>query len=302
VTSGSLTDPKAFFNKLVNDNHNIKLIAIDIDGTLLTKRGQITRASRLAIAEARKQGLHVAVATGRRFRTTKAILDELSIEFPAIVHEGALVKDCRTARTLFCNYIPKDICQDLLDFLRERDQAPVLYVDCYRKGLDFLVQEGLRGNAYYQSYLKRYRAFCQMAERLENCLALGVVEMCVFGEVDPLLSLAAEVREAFDPRIVARMVSYQACDQPGACLEILRKGTSKWTGLSRVARKMGIRDEEILAIGDEINDLEMIENAGIGVAMGNSHKAVKEAADFVTEDTEHEGLAVALHRFLFAAR
>ena len=286
----------------MDNNSDIKLIAIDIDGTLLNRQGQITRASRLAIDEARKHGTQIAIATGRRFRTTKTILEELNVEFPAIVHEGALVKECHTAKTLFCNYIPKDICQELLEFFRDRRQAAVLYVDCYRKGLDFMVEEDAPGNYYYRSYLERYRRFGTVAKRLDDCLNLGVVEMCVFDDIPKLMTLAAEVREAFDPRIVARMVAYQAYDQPGACLEILRKGTSKWTGLSRVARKMGIRDEEILAIGDEINDLEMIESAGVGVAMGNGHRIVKEAADFVTEDTEHEGIAVAIHRFLFADR
>jgi Cof subfamily protein (haloacid dehalogenase superfamily) len=271
------------------------LLALDVDGTLLDPAGQLRPAVQQAIAAIQKRGVRVVLCTGRRFRTALPLAQQLQLSDPAVVHNGALVKDLRSGATLQQCYVSPDVYTHALTLLRQGG-APMVYIDAFHEEVDILTEELERVHPFQRSYLQDNLTHCRIVPDIAQPPAYGVVMMGVMAEEAHLRALRSQVQQALGTRARVNMLinkNYQ-----GYILEILHPSVSKWDALQRWAQREGIATEAIMAVGDDENDLEMIRHAGLGVAMGNAAETVKAAADFVTGSNAEDGLAQALYRFM----
>jgi Cof subfamily protein (haloacid dehalogenase superfamily) len=273
-----------------------RLIAIDLDGTLLRYDGTMGQRTREALRAAVRRGIKVVICTGRRFRTTLPILDELGLAVPVIVHGGQLIKHAGTYETLHHNYLPPHLSLQAVKFLKAHRATPIVYVDLFAQGIDIYVENERDGHPYHLSYLEQNRFHCQFIGDMTEFYCRQTIHVGALADRDSLDELNAKLEREFGAAI-RHLVMKNARDE-GAFLEIMSPGNSKWQALSVLMAQEGIVPEQVIAIGDEINDLEMIRHAGLGVAMGNAIPAIKAVAKYITRPNEEDGVAHVVERFL----
>jgi len=274
-----------------------KLLALDLDGTLLDPYGKLTGAVREAVASAQRRGLEVVLCTGRRYRTTLPLLSELGLEGRVVVNNGALVKEIATGRTLQAHFLQPDLYPDALGFLRSQG-PPLLYVDTYEEGFDVLTDAIGDPHEFQAEYLDDHSEHIRRVEDLASERRDDVIMLSTMGCVETLTQLRAEARERFGERIGTHLI--QNKNYRGHILELFSPNSGKWAGLAFVAQELGIKATEIAAIGDDWNDEEILQRAGLGIAMGNAVPEVRAAADLVVRSNAEGGAVEAIERILLA--
>jgi Cof subfamily protein (haloacid dehalogenase superfamily) len=273
-----------------------RMVAIDLDGTLLRKDGTMGERTRRALQAAAKQRIKVVICTGRRFRTTLPILAELQLAVPVIVHGGQLIKDAGTYETLHHNYLPRDLSLDAVKFLKAHGVTPIVYVDLFTQGIDIYLDNERDGHPFHLKYLERNRAHCHFVGDVTRVFCPLTIHVGALADRESLERLDARLNREFGASV--RHLVMNNTNNEGAFLEIMTPGNSKWRALSQLIETEGFIPEEVICIGDEVNDLEMIRHAGLGVAMGNAIPAVKAVADYITRSNEEDGVAHVVEQFL----
>jgi len=262
---------------------SIRLIAIDMDDTLLDEKHQISPATKEAIRQATERGVAVTIATGRMFCSTLPFAQYLGIKVPLINYNGAMVRDTVSGRTLFHRPIERETAGAVAALFRERGWYLQKHVD------DVLYVAELDENARYYSDYARVEAvplgdeFYTMSEAPTKLLSLAD---------QPLLN---EIRAVMEERWGDRI---NTASSRTRYLEMVDVGVNKGEALAYLAGSLGVRQSEVMAIGDSMNDVDMIEYAAIGVAMGNAKDRVKAAADHVTLSNSQDGVAAAIEKFV----
>ena len=272
-----------------------RLLALDVDGTLLDPDGRLRPAVQQAVAAAQQRGLRVVLCTGRRFRTALPLARQLQLCDPLVVHNGALVKDLHSGATLHQSYMSLDMYTEALALLRQGG-GPMVYVDAFPEDVDILTEGLEHAHPFQHTYLQDNLAHCRIVQAIDTPPPYGVLMMSVMGDEARLRVLRPQVRQRLAGR--ARVNLLMNKNYQGYILEILHPTVTKWDALHRLARREGIAAEEIMAVGDDENDLDMIRHAGLGVAMGNAAETVKAVADFITASNAEDGLVQALYRFV----
>jgi Cof subfamily protein (haloacid dehalogenase superfamily) len=273
-----------------------RMVAIDLDGTLLRRDGTMGERTRLALQAAVGRGITVAICTGRRFRTALPILAELQLAVPVIVHGGQLIKDAGTHETLHHNYLTQELSLGAVKFLKAHGVTPIVYVDLFTEGIDIYLDNERDGHPFHLKYLEQNRSHCHFVGDVTNIFCPQTIHVGALADRASLERLDARLEREFGPSI--RHLVMNNTNNDGAFLEIMTPGNSKWRALSVLIEKAGLTPEQVICIGDEINDLEMIRHAGLGVAMGNAIPAVKAVAAHVTRTNEEDGVAHVVERFL----
>jgi Cof subfamily protein (haloacid dehalogenase superfamily) len=273
-----------------------RMVAIDLDGTLLRRDGTMGVRTRRALRTAVGRGITVAICTGRRFRTTLPILAELQLAVPVIVHGGQLIKDAGTHETLHHNYLTQELSLGAVKFLKAHGVTPIVYVDLFTEGIDIYLDNERDGHPFHLKYLEQNRSHCHFVGDVTNVFCPQTIHVGALADRASLERLDARLEREFGPSI--RHLVMNNTNNDGAFLEIMTPGNSKWRALSVLIEKAGLTPEQVICIGDEINDLEMITHAGLGVAMGNAIPAVKAVAAHVTRSNEEDGVAYVVEQFL----
>jgi len=272
-----------------------RLLALDVDGTLLDPAGELRPIVRDAVIAAQQRGLRVVLCTGRRFRTARPLAQALQLDGPLVVHNGALVKDLASGQTLQQSYITAEMYHPALAFLR-RLSTPMVYIDAFHENVDILTEPMERAHPFQREYLADQLAHCRIVDDIASPLAHGVLMLSIMADGTNLQALRPVVEQTMGTRGRVHLLvnkNYQ-----GYILEILQAGVSKWQALQQLAAQQGITPEEIIAVGDDHNDLDMIRYAGLGIAMGNAVDTVQAAADAITGSNAEDGLVQALERFI----
>jgi hypothetical protein len=274
----------------------IRLIAIDIDGTLLDSRGHIPAENRRAIAAALDRGIAVAIVTGRAFSFARPVVERLELPVLLVSSNGAIVRRL-DGTTLLRRLLPCAIAHDVLDRTRtHRAEAAVIFdrpleAQLVSGGMDWTHPSRV---AYYQ----RNRPIIAEAVPLEGCLTEDPIEVMFNGGVVRMRALVALLAERAGSRYTVSMTEYEARDF--TMVDVLGHQVTKGTTLAEWARLSGISAEEVMAVGDNHNDREMLAYAGVGVAMGNSVPELLDGTFRVTRTHDEAGLAVAIDRFALA--
>jgi Cof subfamily protein (haloacid dehalogenase superfamily) len=271
------------------------MLAVDLDGTLLRKDGTMGEPTRLALQAAVERGVRVVICTGRRFRTTLPILAELRLALPVIVHGGLLIKDAGTYETLHYNYLPKDFVLEAVKFLKAHGVAPIVYVDLFTQGIDIYLDNERDGHPFHLKYLERNRMNCHFVGDVSAVFCPKTIHIGALADRPSLERLNLRIEREFGASV--RHLVMNNTNEEGAFLEIMSPGHSKWRALSRLIDMEGFTSEQVICVGDEVNDLEMITHAGLGVAMGNAIPAVKAAAGYITRSNEEDGVAHVVEQF-----
>jgi 5-amino-6-(5-phospho-D-ribitylamino)uracil phosphatase len=300
----SLAEGKApngnFMEQPKPDPADYRMVAIDLDGTLLRKDGTMSGRTRLALQAAVKRGITVVICTGRRFRSTLPILAELQLAVPVIIHGGLLIKDAATHATLHHNYLPQDLSLEMVKFLKAHRVPPIVYVDLFSEGIDIYLDNERDGHPYHLKYLERNRPHCHFVGDVRRIFCPQTIHIGVLADRTSLERLDARVEREFGPSVRHHVMNNT--NDEGAFLEIMSPGNSKWRALAVLIDMVGLAAPQVICIGDEINDLEMIQHAGLGVAMGNAIPAVKAAAGYITHTNEEDGVAQVIEQFVLKER
>lgn len=272
-----------------------RLLALDVDGTLLDPGGVLRPAVREAVRATRRQGISVVLCTGRRYRTALPVLAELELKGPVVIHNGVVVKDGLSGRTLHHSYLPAEIYAPALAAMRSVS-PPLVYVDQFHEGLDIVAEPASRVHPFQAEYMKDTRDVTKVVGSLDGPPSQAIVMLSCMADQASLRALHTEVETTLPGRVRTNFLlnkSYR-----GHILEIVSAASGKWPALHKVARERGIVADEIIAIGDDNNDAEMIEAAGLGIAMGNAEARVKARADYVARSNAEDGVVEAIERFI----
>jgi hypothetical protein len=273
----------------------IRLVAIDIDGTLLDSSWQLPDRNRDAICAAADAGVEVAVVTGRRYDFARPILGLLPCPVTAIVSNGAIVRSPDGA-TQLRHLLARAVAQSVLDATRAyRDGAAIIF-DRPRDGQ--VVFERIDWtHPSRRGYAERNREFILEVEPLESALTEDPVQVMFNGSVAPMRSLVDLLRALPSSRGFTVAVTEYA-DRDFSLVDVLPAGCTKGATLAEWARRQGYGRDEVMALGDNLNDLEMLEAAGLPVVMGNAVPALLERGWAVTGTNDEAGVAAAIHRFV----
>ena len=274
------------------------LIAIDLDSTLLSSQGHVTPRSREVLERAHRAGVEIVICTGRRFSSAMHALDGMSFADHIVVNNGVVVKEVATTRTIYSDYFSPEAYAACVGALkRVQPELPVLVmVDEYPE-YEFCTDVVENANEYHMQYVILDPDMLRAVAKLEELPTRRIIQCCILHEFERLQAIEASVAQATAGHatvFIIRNLRYL-----GSSLEVLPRGASKWRALQFLAGSYSIPPQRIMAIGDDLNDVEMVRGAGFGVAMGNAVEPVREAADWVTADRDHDGVAEAIEQYAF---
>jgi 5-amino-6-(5-phospho-D-ribitylamino)uracil phosphatase len=273
----------------------IRLIALDIDGTLLDSQWQVPAANRDAIREATDRGIEVALVTGRRFDFARPVIDQIDAPLTLIVSGGALVKT-RDGRTLVRHLLQREVAAEVLAATRTWRYTAALVFDRARAAQ--VVHECLdTSDVHRRAYYDRNRDFIAESVPLEDALTEDPVQVMFSGTLAETRALVAalEASTAAD-RIALAITEYESRDF--ALVDVNRMGCTKGATLAEWAGARGVARDAIMAIGDNFNDFDMLQAAGLPVVMGNAVEPLKRQGWHVTRGNDEAGVAAALRRFV----
>ncbi|MBQ9741874.1 MAG: HAD family phosphatase [Kiritimatiellae bacterium] len=278
---------------------DIKIISLDLDGTLLDSQKRLSEGNRAALEEAAAKGVHIVPTTGRFFGMMPQAIRDLPFVRYAITINGAQVYDRETDTAIVREEIPLDMA---LDIIRLLDGYDVIY-DCYRSNWGWMT-ESLQAKAEDYAtdahYLKMVREFRNPVPELKEYLKSTAAE----GDVQKVMLFARNtpgsesVTKAITEAVAAHFPSIKTTSSTWNNLELNIATAHKGNSLKRFAEHLGYTLENCMALGDGTNDLSMIEAAGLGVAMSNAHPLVLAAADHVTTSNDEDGVAKAIRDFV----
>lgn len=261
----------------------IKLIAVDLDDTLLDSKLAVSPRACEAIRQAVARGVTVTIATGRMYCSALVYAKQLNLDVPLITYNGALIKACLSGETLLNQPVEREFALEVMTLCRERNW----YIQTYMND-ELYVKEFNEHAAYYQhlSGIKPHAIGGRLydVEQPPNKLLLML-------GVDEIKEAYNIIKARFGNKLTV------AITKP-TFIEITHPLANKGRALAFLADKLHIRQEEVMAIGDSGNDLDMIKYAGWGVAMGNAREAIKAAARLETLSNDADGVAEAIEKYV----
>ena len=271
---------------------DIKLLVIDIDGTLLTPEREITARTRDAIHAAQAEGIVVTLATGRRYTNTAPIADALGLSIPLILCDGALILQHPQVMVLHTQSLAATVADEAVAVLARYGIQPVVH---HINGTKEAIWTG--PESFDTPWLTEYLStFPDQVSRFP-------LDTLCKGKPDPLRVVAFAPEEAIytlAPEISVLECSWNSIKQGNygsAEMAIMRPHCSKASGVAWMAQSLGVPMSEVMAIGDNNNDIEMLEAVGWGIAMGQASDAVRTIARAVTTRNTEDGVAQAIERY-----
>jgi len=279
-----------------NTKMKYKLIAIDIDGTLLNSNSEISPATSQAIRRAHEAGITVVVSTGRRFCSAKPIVEMLSLDVFLSCHNGVILKrldgevlyyqplECKTARTA-------------VKHIKETGEFPIIYhgqqdaADIFVERLHENVSERI------SKYIQSNKQFVKIYDKLEEQLENDIIEIVLIVEKERVNIVYDYLKGKLNSS--AEIIKWMPFFSSVGFLEIAHPRTSKAEPLKHLALQLDIKPEEIVAIGDNFNDLGMLQYAGMPIVMDNAPDELKDMGFHVTLSNDKDGVASAIEDIIF---
>ncbi len=286
----------------------IKLLALDLDGTLLNSRGEIPEKNLEAIQQAEQMGVLVTIATGRRFRDALPVARQINLNAPLICHNGALLKYADTLKNVAVSLLEKETVREILRVGKEFGGDALLSADPIGKGVllyDTISAENVPLQKYIAWSKRLHGTEAEEAvhhvENLEAvCGEIETVHVSFSGTLAPMAELEMILRDELNDSVTVLTTVYPRLDF--TLIDILPPDASKGIGLEKLALINNLSAENVMAIGDNFNDLEMLEFAGTAVVMGNASPELLDRADFFsTLSNDENGVALAIEKFILGA-
>ncbi|HTG70016.1 MAG TPA: Cof-type HAD-IIB family hydrolase [Candidatus Udaeobacter sp.] len=263
-----------------------KLIAIDVDDTLLTDDLTVTEGTKRAMEAAIAQGVTVTLATGRMFASAQKIAKQIELNVPIITYQGALVKTLLDGQVLYERNVPGDAAKEIHAFAEANGLHLQLYVD------DELY--GTEDNDKIKAYSKLSNIPYKIEPDFNKLLDFPMNKMLIIDEPARLDEIAEQLRALIGDRV-------HITKSKAHYLEFMHKEGTKGHALRFMAEHLGCTMDQTIALGDAWNDNEMILAAGLGVAMGNAIQSLKDIANYVTLSNNEEGVRHVIEKFVLHA-
>lgn len=284
----------------------IKLLALDLDGTTLNSLGQVPDANRVAIRAAEDAGVLVTIATGRRFRDAQPIGIDLGLNAPLITHNGGLLKYADSEETVHCSILSTEMSLEVVRVGKEFGGDALVSIDPKGRG-NLLYDRISEDNIALKKYLRWSeglhgdeigRSGVEHVAKLEDILHKHeIVHISFSGGCAWMQELEKTLNDEFKGNVTILATIYPTLDF--TLLDILPPDASKGHGVSRLAELNKLKAENVMCIGDNFNDLEMLEYAGTPVVMGNAAQELLDRHDFHSTSTNEEaGVAAAIEKFI----
>lgn len=274
----------------------IRLIAMDIDGTLLDSHWRVPQSNQDAILEANARGMEVVLVTGRRFDFARPVMEQLPCEVMLIVNNGALLKSA-DGHTLLRHMLPRRAARFVLHATCEFRAGTAVVFD--RPGQGQVILEHLDWNdPSRQNYYERNREFLAEVAPLEDCLDEDPIQVMFTGGVEPMRRATSLLRGlARGHRFGVAVTEYE--EKNFTIIDVIQQGCTKGATLAAFVALRGIQPSEVMAIGDNWNDLEMLEFAGLPVVMANAAPELKMQGWKTTLSNDECGVAEAIRAYAF---
>jgi Cof subfamily protein (haloacid dehalogenase superfamily) len=272
-----------------------KLLALDIDGTLLDPRGELTARNLAAIKAALAQGVLVVLVTGRRFASGRELVQRLRLDIPLVSHNGALTKNIETLDILDFHPLPAEHARRVIEVGRQCGADMICCDDPH--GLGAMVIEGISAhNKALHRYLDHYRELVVEVPDLLAYVDHAPIQMTFSGRCAAMDDFAIQLTNALDNRIQLFKTRYRSADL--TILDALSTTASKGASVAAIAAQHNIDRAEVIAIGDNHNDLTMLRYAGLGVVMANAEDELQQMGFALTASNEQDGVAEAIERYI----
>lgn len=275
---------------------DIKLIAIDLDGTLLRSDHSLSEENRSAIKAAKDTGVQIVLCTGRPLRSMQHLLEEADLlddNDIAITYNGGLIQKTKSREIINEITFNRAECLEIYE-LSKKLNMPLNFID-----LDYVYEP-----LYPEGIESHYTA---MNSSVPKQNALQFTDIDINDLPDPftinkmVISRPPEELDAIIPKIPAHYhEKYNIYKSQPSILEILPQKVDKGYSMRIIGEMLGLEKSQIMGIGDQENDLSLVANAGIGIAMENAIDQVKETADYITKSNDENGVAHAIHKFVLS--
>ena len=287
-----------------------KLVAIDLDGTLLNEYSMIPESTIEVLREARDKGVEIVLASGRPANSIITFARNIGIDNYLIAGNGSLLYDIQNEEKLFDAFFSKQHALQIATICEENS----VYYNAYTERE--IIADSLKYNAlvYEKENLNKpegqktyINIVPNIKEYIENSDSNEYLKMTicdssqiVFGNIIRKLEEVKDV-EILKPEWMSKKYFKHGTTEFSLQYyfsEITKKDINKWVAIEELAKRLGIKQEEIIAIGDNVNDEGMVKHAGLGVAMANAADDVKAVADYITDDYKNEGVRKAIEKFI----
>lgn len=277
---------------------NFKLLCLDLDGTILPKNHKISEFTKAAIKLVQDMGLHIVISTGRSLAEAKYFANQLGVQASIISSNGAYAIDYQSNETFHREVLGQDVIKEIFRVCGKYGINP-----CFQTPDQLIF-----GDDYLEFIRKKQKKIPNMSKEMFLTTKIHVIsekewqeiinrekdkilKCIIYNEnINVIRSIKVELRSSNKLEVVGSASETH--------IEVNNKGTSKGRTVALFANILKIKREEIIAIGDSENDMDMIKFAGLGIAMGNANNEVKEIADYVTATNEEDGVARALEKFV----
>lgn len=278
------------------------MIAMDLDGTLLDSASQVSEENVRAIREAAERGIEIVLVTGRRFDFARPVAERIPCDLHLIACNGALIKSMDGSthhRALLSAKTALAVLQGTREF---REFTAVVFDR--PKGRQIIMERVNWDDPLRGSYFRKCRDFLAIVNPLEDCLNGGgpkedPIQVGYSGTIQAIRAAYSTLEKLPNAsEFTLAITEYEKRDL--SILDVLRRGVTKAQGLQNWAERRGIRREEIMALGDNWNDCEMLEYAGFPVIMGNAVEELKSRGWTVTLSNDDHGVAEAIRKYALA--
>lgn len=275
---------------------NYKMVCIDMDGTLIGKKRNISQKSKEVIKKAHEEGIEIVVTTGRIYNNAAYFSHLLGVKSPVIAANGAIVREKDNDNIIYEGVIPTKTCLDIIEILNRYKVQFQFYTTDTIYCSNFITKVVSKIFMTKQIGYEMLKVKYVMIKTLEEWKSIlekngGKIAKCITLSIKPekMVRVKKELSEMRDVSIYG---------SGRRSIEINYKEVSKGNAVRILGEYYGISADEIMCIGDNENDISMIEYAGLGVAMGNAIEAVKLVADYVTDTNKDDGVAKAMQKFI----
>ncbi len=260
----------------------IKMVVVDIDGTILSQNCKISDKLKKHVKCLIENDIKVVIATGRMHCSAKQIAKELGTDAPIISYQGGLIID-KNNNTLWAKYCDQKLAREVVERLREEDFHINIYID------DNLIAEN--HSQYIKDYAEGKYIKYEIVESLNNVDFQNLNKILAIDyDTQRIDSIIKKLSDIYKESL------YIVKSTPYFC-EVSHPEATKGNGIRFLAQQWGIDQEEIMAIGDQDNDIEMLLAAGVRVAMGNATENLKEVSNFITKTVDEDGVVHAINKF-----
>lgn len=289
-----------------------KFVAIDLDGTLLNSYGEVTKDTKEALLKAKSQGVEIVLSSGRPISSTESLAKELGVDNYLISGNGAAVYDIKNQKLIWDRFLSKEQVLNIAKLCEENSFFYNVYTE------DEVIANSLNYNVlfYHKENLKKIEekrthinVVQNIAKYIEDSGKDKFLKITVCDESQFIFNSIMKRLKAIDgidvleTEYMSRKKIKSGTEDVNIqyyYTEVTNKNVNKWSAIEFLLNKMNINKEEVVAIGDNMNDIEMIQNAGLGIVMGNSNPKMKEIADEIVSDNNSEGVLEAFNKFILS--